>query len=221
MNERPLVCLVTDRQRLGAGSRAIDDLVGLVKQAGIAGVNLVQIRETDLPGRELLALAERVVAALAGTSARALVNDRVDVALAAGAAGVHLKADSVEAGAVRRITPADFIIGRSVHSPDEAVDAEHSGVDYVVLGTVFETTSKPRGARLAGLRALEDAAGRCRVPVLGIGGMTLRRLPAVAETGAAGIAAIGLFLGPRPPGEDLAEHLARVMAEVRRCFPPR
>jgi thiamine-phosphate diphosphorylase len=221
MNERPLVCLVTDRRRLGTGSHAIDDLVGMVERAGIAGVNLVQIREADLPSRELLALTERAVAAVAGTSTRVLVNDRIDVALAAGAAGVHLKADSVGAGAVRRIAPAGFIIGRSVHAPDEAVEAERSGVDYLVLGTVFETSSKPRGARLAGLGALREAAGRCRVPVLGIGGMTLRRLPAVAEAGAAGIAAIGLFLGPRAPGRDLAEHLARVMVEVRRCFPPR
>ena len=122
-----------------------------------------------------------------------LVNDRVDVALAAGAHGVHLRGESMAAVRVRSIAPAGFVIGRSVHAVDEAVAAErHGGLDYLLFGTVFATESKPDVAP-AGLERLAAVCASVGLPVLAIGGITMSSLASVARAGAAGFAAIGLF----------------------------
>jgi thiamine-phosphate diphosphorylase len=128
-----------------------------------------------------------------GTRTRVLVNDRVDVALAAAAHGVHLRADSMPAPRIRRIAADSFLIGRSVHSIADVRRAEEEGgVDYLLFGTVFETASKP-GVAAAGDAALREAVSATRLPVLAIGGVTPATLPRVAAAGAAGFAAIGLF----------------------------
>jgi thiamine-phosphate diphosphorylase len=187
---RPIICLVTDRRRLPQPDE--DALVRLVAHASAAGVNLVHIRERDLDDRRLLELTRRVMTVVkAGTAV--VVNDRTDVALAAGAAGVHLRADSVPADRLRRLVPEGFLIGRSVHSAAEAAKAADSGVDYVVMGTTFATASKEEGMPLAGIDGLADACRAGRVPVLAIGGVTADNVREVAAAGAAGIAAIGLF----------------------------
>ena len=106
-----------------------------------------------------------------------LVNDRIDVALAAGAHGVHLRGDSLPAARARLMVPPAFIIGRSVHSREEAMRAQDGGgLDYLVFGTVFKTDSKP-GLGVAGLDALSEVAAATRLPVLAIGGMTPATLP--------------------------------------------
>ena len=163
-----------------------------------AGVDLIQLRERDLDARDLATLAVDLVRLTRSTATRVVVNDRLDVALASGADGVHLRSDSMAAAAVRRIAPPGFLVGRSVHSVDEALAA--GDVDYLIAGTVFATVSKPGPHRLlglAGLRAIVAAAG---VPVLAIGGVGMEQLGVIADTGAAGVAAIGLFLGGGPPG---------------------
>jgi len=195
---RPVFCLVTDRQRAeGHGSRQTpdkgDQLVRLVRYAAAAGVNLVQVRERGLDDRHLLALTREIVGAVEGTCARVVVNDRVDIALAAGAAGVHLRADSPPAAAVRAIVPAGFLIGRSVHSEAEAIEAAGTGVDYLILGTIFPTTSKPAGGATLGLEPLARAVRAIDLPILAIGGITADNVGKVAAAGAAGFAAIGLF----------------------------
>jgi thiamine-phosphate diphosphorylase len=121
------------------------------------------------------------------------VNDRLDVALASGAHGVHLRADSFLPERARAITPAGFLVGRSVHGVDDALRATRSGsVDYLIFGTVFDTTSKPdRDA--AGTGAVADVARTTTIPVLAIGGITAQNAREVARAGAAGVAAIGLF----------------------------
>ena len=188
---RPVACMITDRARLGAGWE--DALVARVAAAARDGVDLVQVRERDLDARALTRVVERCVAAVARTRTRVLVNDRVDVALAAGAHGIHLRGDSMPAPRVRTLTSPGFVIGRSVHSRDEAVRAEADGdLDYLVFGTVFATASK-RGVASAGLAALADVARATRLPVLAVGGVTVARIPRVVEAGAAGFAAIGLF----------------------------
>ena len=198
---RPVLCLVTDRSRLDTG--AADDLgptLGLIRSAAGAGVDLVQIRETGLTDRALGALVERAVEAARGTSTRILVNDRVDIALAHGADGVHLKADSVPAARVREHGGGDLILGRSVHGLEEGrAAAAADGLDYVTLGTVFATASKP-GRTPVGPEVLRQAAAALPVPVLAIGGVTPARVPEVAAAGAAGLAAIGAFaaLAPLP-----------------------
>ncbi len=212
---RPVFCLVTDRHR----TQGDDQLVRLVRRATGAGVNLVQIRERGLEDRRLLALTRSIVAAVEGT-ARVVVNDRVDVALAAGADGVHLRADSPPAAAVRAMVPAGFLVGRSVHSEAEALEAAASGVDYLVLGTIFPTASKPAGVLPLGLKPLERAARAIPVPILAIGGITADNVGKVAAAGAAGFAAIGLFadLSRGPAAEGPGAALEPLLAGLRGAF---
>lgn len=188
---RPVICMITDRRRLGADwERA---LVDRVHAAARAGVHLIQIREPDLEARALTRLVSSAVLAVRGTTARILVNDRVDVALAAGAHGVHLRGDSVPASRVRAVVSRRFLIGRSVHARVDAERAaDEGGLDYVIFGTVFETSSKP-GVVVAGPEALADVAVATTLPVLAVGGVTPTRFTEVTRAGAAGFAAIGLF----------------------------
>ena len=125
MNPRSLICLVTDRHRLSPHAdrtQALDRLVQLARAAAHAGVDLIQIRENDLTARDLAGLVELCVAVAEGTPSKIVVNDRLDVALAEGAGGVHLRADSIEAGSVRCLVPREFVVGRSVHGAAEAAE---------------------------------------------------------------------------------------------------
>jgi thiamine-phosphate diphosphorylase len=197
---RPIVCLVTDRRRLCEGcdeDGAERCLVGQLSDAVAAGVDLLHVRERDLEAGRLVAVVARAVALTRGTSTRVVVNDRFDVALAAGAHGVHLRSDSFPAEAVRRIAPPGFLIGRSVHAVDEA--ASISEADYLVAGTVFATESKAEPVELLGSAGLSAIVAAARVPVLAIGGITLETIPSVAAAGATGFAAIGAFLGHARP----------------------
>jgi thiamine-phosphate pyrophosphorylase len=186
--------LITDRSRL-PDERA-EAIVGQVRRAAEAGISLVQVREYDLAPRLLLDVVRRCVQSVRGTSTRVLVNDRLDVALAAGAHGVHLRSHSFAAGRVRDLAPVGFLVGRSVHSVQEAryVTAE-GGLDYLLFGTVFETSSKP-GRAAAGVEILYQVTHSTPLPVLAVGGVTAERLPGLHASGAAGVAAIGLFTDP-------------------------
>lgn len=203
----PVVCMISDRHRL-TGDRETG-LVMLVGAAARAGVHLVQIRERDLDGRVLVGVVARCVAAVRGTRTRVLVNDRVDAAIAAGAHGVHLRGDSMPADRVRAVVPRAFLLGRSVHSAEEAARAtEAGGLDYLIFGPVFATTSKP-GAVPAGASGLAAVVASTTLPVIAVGGITEETAAAVAPTGAAGIAAIGLFTDG--PISDLPRMIARIM----------
>ena len=208
---RPLICLVT----AGVGGAASGDLVSLAAQAAAAGVSLVQIRERQLADAALLSLTRKVVDVVSGVRTAVLVNDRVDVAAAAGAAGVHLRSDSVPARRVRAIAPDGFLIGRSVHSAGEAAAAEaEGGLDYLIFGTVFASASKPPGRMVAGLEELRRTCETVRLPVLAIGGITIARAREAAGAGAAGIAAIGLFRDAQhAPGG-----VAAAIEQVKRAF---
>jgi thiamine-phosphate diphosphorylase len=188
---RPVVCLITDRRQLAISTE--DGVVAQVAAASKTGVHLVQIRERDLDGRALLQLVRACVAAVRTTSTRVIVNERVDVALAAGAHGVHLRGDSMPAARVRTMVPPSFLIGRSVHDADEAARvAEDGGLDYLVFGPVFDTSSKP-GCPAAGVEALRAVVSRTVLPVLAVGGVTHDRVATVTAAGAAGFGAISLF----------------------------
>ncbi len=189
---RAVLCLVTPGAALPASGDRADALVALIEEAANSGIDLVQVREPDLPARLLSDIVSRGVAATRGTRTRIVVNDRVDVALAASADGAHLGARSLPPARVRQMAPAGFVIGRSIHGLDEAIAAADSA-DYLVAGTVFRTTSKPEGTRLLGIDGLAVIARAVRVPVLAIGGIDLDNVAQVARSGAAGIAAIGLF----------------------------
>jgi thiamine-phosphate diphosphorylase len=164
--------MITDRRRLGQQGEAI--LIRRVAIAAQAGAHLVQIRERDMTDSALLALSVRAVEAVRGTRTRILVNDRWDVAVAAGAHGVHLRADSAPARRVRAAVPPSFLIGRSVHSRDEIARVrDEGGLDYLLFGTVFATESKP-DLPAAGIAALGEAVNEAReLPVLAVGGVTL------------------------------------------------
>jgi thiamine-phosphate pyrophosphorylase len=193
----------------------------------------VQVRERDLPGSDLATLVRAMVALARGSHTRILVNDRLDVAIAAGAAGVHLRSDSVAPAIARTMVPPGFLIGRSVH---DAIEAGNFGdvVDYLVAGTVWPTPSKPMapGAdyHLLGVDGLTAIVRASRAPVLAIGGVTLERIPQVAQAGAAGLAAIGLFMPSRARADKGAEctvgSLHQLAAALRARFdevgpPPR
>jgi thiamine-phosphate pyrophosphorylase len=199
-----VVCVITDRSK----APSVDLLVERVRAAARAGVDLVQIRERDLDGGPLLDLVERCVRSVQSTRTRVLVNDRLDVALAAGAHGVHLRHDSFAAPRVRLAAPRGFLVGRSVHDVASARTAtEAGGLDYLIFGSVFATASKP-GRSPAGLDALAAVAAATPLPVLAVGGVTAERIPAVSRAGAMGIAAIGLFADS--PEERLSEIVERI-----------
>jgi thiamine-phosphate pyrophosphorylase len=184
-----VICAVSDGRR----RRVLD----LVKDAVDAGIDLVQIRERHLDAAALASLVDRALALARGSATRIVVNDRLDVALARGADGAHLRADSVPVHAARQLAPRPFLLGRSVHDPREA-SAAGTEIDYLIAGTVFPTPSKGNGAPLLGLDGLGAIAAGVRVPVLAIGGVTLDRLDEIAATGADGVAAITLFAGAAP-----------------------
>ena len=215
-----MIMLVTDRRRLSPGAteiEAADRVVQQVEAASQAGIDLIQIRERDLSARDLAALVRRCVAAVEGTKARVLVNDRLDVALATGAHGVNLREDSLETGAVRSLLPAGGLLGRSFHNGGEASAASEQGcLDYLILGTLFQTTSKSGPTCLTSIRELTAVCKASLIPVLAIGGMTVERARAVAKAGAEGIAAIGLFIPPS--GEPVRDYLPSVTADIRRAF---
>ena len=218
-----MICLVTDRRRLAGPSasetRARACLVAQARHAADAGIDLLQVRERDLPAADLASIVRDLVAATGGSATRIVVNDRVDVAIACGAGGVHLRGDSIDAAAVRAIAGPRFVIGRSVHSAQDAARA--GGVDYLVAGTTFATDSKPASAPLLGIDGLADVVRASRTPVLAIGGVTEARVDAIAQTGAAGCAAIGLFVGGEGvDGIDVcrAVALASLVERLRRAF---
>ena len=193
-----LICLVTDRRVLADAGAGDEDLAALqlldvIADCADAGVDLVQIRESGLTDRRLLDLVRGAVDRTRSTPARVVVNDRSDVALAAGAAGVHLKDDERSAPRVRALGPRGWIVGRSVHDAAAArLAAESGAVDYLLAGTVFASPSKP-GRKPLGLDALRGVVRAAARPVLAIGGVRVADGAAVAATGAAGVAGIRLF----------------------------
>lgn len=187
----PVLCLVTDRRRYGRSWE--DALVTRVRAAAVEGVHLIQIRERDLDGGPLTRVVSACVNAVRGTRTRVLVNGRFDVAIAAGAHGVHLRSDSFPASRVRACAPPGFLIGRSVHSVSDAVTAAAGdAVNYLIFGTVFDSSSKPDRVA-AGLDELSAVARATAIPVLAIGGMTFDRIADVLRAGAAGAAGISMF----------------------------
>jgi thiamine-phosphate pyrophosphorylase len=215
---RPVLCFITNRRMYARGERASQDrLLDAVAAAAHAGVDLIQIRERDLDDRALVALVREAIARVEGTGALVLVNDRLDIALAAGADGVHLRSDSPPARRVREIA-ASLVIGRSVHAVAEALDEAPASTsatvaagrcDYLIAGTVFPTPSKPEG-HLLGVAGLRDLCAAVALPVLAVGGMSVQRSFDVARVGAAGIAAIRLFADPATVEETVTR--------VRRSF---
>ena len=188
----PCICLVAARSAAPPG-----ELVERVRGAVEAGVDMVQLREKELPGGELLSLAERLQSAIGG-KALFVVNERVDVALARGADGVHLGERALPLQAARRVAGGALLIGRSVHSLESAMAADAEGADYLIAGTMFETASKP-GKIPEGPELLRRIASVTYKPVLGIGGVDPANASQLIEAGAGGVAVMsGILAAPDP-----------------------
>jgi thiamine-phosphate pyrophosphorylase len=173
-----------------------------------AEIDLLQIREKNLSASVLYELSARAARVTSGSATRLLINDRPDIAAAAGAEGVHLTTHSLPADVVRRTFGDDFLIGVSTHSAREASIARGAGANFVVFGPVFETASKAEYGAPQGLTKLEKVSlGLSPFPVLALGGLTVSNVPACLDAGAQGIAAIRMFGDP--------EKLSDVVSAIR------
>ena len=189
MPRSSIACYITDRRLLAPPAALLDAIARNLAQ----GTDWIQIREKDLPARDLFHLVRSALALPNPSGSRILVNTRVDVALAAGAAGAHLPAGSPPAKTWRPLTPPGFLIGVSCHTVDEVRAAESDGADYAVFGPVFAPRSKASPLAPRGLEDLSRAARAVRIPVLALGGITSVNLEDCLAAGAAGVAAISLF----------------------------
>lgn len=174
--------------------------MSVLAQALNAGRAAVQLRERDLCGKELLALAEEVQQITVSHGAQLVINDRLDLALSLEGAGVHLRSNSLPVSVARRVLGPHRLLGVSVHSVNEAVEGEAAGADYLVLGPIFETPSKHRYGPPLGLAKVEEAARAIRVPIIAIGGVTVARARDVRRAGAFGVAVITAVFGAEDVG---------------------
>jgi len=203
MPHRCLLYYITDRSQFPGDERARRRaLLAKIAEAARAGVDYIQLRERDLGTRELETLAREVAELVRenSPSSRLLINSRTDVALAAGADGVHLRADDVEPHEVRQVLDVSarpplaigqFLVAASCHSNEDVIRAESEAADFAVFAPVFGKRGTA-GTPPAGLAALREAS-RVKIPVLALGGVHLRNAASCLNAGAAGIAAIRLF----------------------------
>ncbi|WP_305045885.1 thiamine phosphate synthase [Geoalkalibacter sp.] len=202
--------LITDRRALPPGRRLED----VVRAACAGGVGAVQLREKDLSPRELYPLACRLREVTAAGGAHLLINDRVDLALAVEADGVHLGGQSLPTALARRLLGPEKLIGVSTHHPDEIHAASRDGADFVTFGPVYATPSKAAYGPPQGLDALRAAGRNAPLPVFALGGITAEQVPELRAAGARGIALIRAILGA-----DDARQAARSFREAYRLHP--
>ena len=199
MADRCLLYYITDRSQFRGDERARRRaILGKIAEAARAGVDYIQLREKDLSTRELEMLAREAVAMVRENSSltRLLINSRTDVALAARADGVHLRADDVgpreaRQAAHRPLSTDHFLVAASCHSNEEVIRADSEGADFAVFGPIFGKNNAP-GRQPTGLAALHEAC-RAKIPVLALGGVTMENAASCLEAGAAGVAGIRLF----------------------------
>jgi thiamine-phosphate pyrophosphorylase len=172
----------------------------------------VQLREKDLTGRELLALARELRTICTAHRALLLINDRIDVALACNADGVHLPADSFSVRDARELLGTSKLIGCSTHTIAEVESAGRAGADFIVFGPVYDPISKSAYGPAAGVEALRAACEASDIPVYALGGITADRIAELRETGIAGVAVIGSVFGADSPG-DAARALQQAISD--------
>jgi thiamine-phosphate pyrophosphorylase len=197
---KPILYLITRGASTETTTRESPEFKQVLEQVSAAiaaGIELIQLREKRLTARVLFELSEQSVALTRGSATRLLVNDRADVAAAAGADGVHLTTQSIDAATIRRTFGKDFLIGVSTHSHAEAEAAEEDGADFAVFGPVFATPSKEDYGLPTGLAKLEGVAKKLApFPVLALGGVDVTNARECLRAGASGIAGIRLFEEP-------------------------
>lgn len=197
-----MLYLITDRQAFRRNPEINNDSAARLQleaigKASQAGCQLIQIRERDMSARALMKFTREAIAYARPWGARVLVNDRLDIAMAAGADGVHLRASSIPAGEIRaglmKKGLGNFLIGVSTHSLAEAKSAEEGGANFIVYGPIYDTPSKRAFGRPMGLELFAEVSGALKIPTLALGGINLLNFHEPLRHGAAGIAAIGLF----------------------------
>jgi len=225
--EIPILCYVTERRSPPAPTGLVEKIAAIAA----AGVDWIQIREKDLPARELAALTRAAIARR--STARIIVNDRVDVAVTENADGAHLGEASLPVAEVTRwvkrnaagVVVSDrgaasqfpvsvgreFLVGASCHSLEGAMAAARDGADYIFFGPVFATPSKERFGEPQGVKKLAAVCSAVSVPVIAIGGITLENAGECIAAGAAGIAAIRLFQNAAEPAQVVS-----VLKKLRR-----
>jgi thiamine-phosphate pyrophosphorylase len=191
-NRKPLVYLITSGLLTDQNYHQLSaETVELISEAADLGVQLVQIREKSISAGKAYDLACRAVSASARSDAKILVNDRADIALSAGCAGVHLTSNSVPASLVRRHFGSRFIIGVSTHTVGELESAAREQADFAVFGPVFDTPGKGPAKGLDELRSAVESVRP--FPVLALGGINEKNAASMIEAGAAGLAAIRML----------------------------
>jgi len=208
---KPILYLITrgaTDETTTAESAEFQQILAQLSAAVAAGIQLIQIREKRLTARVLFELTSRAVSITQGTATRVLVNDRADIAAGAGADGVHLTTQSLEAAVVREAFGERLIIGSSTHSVEEARRAREDGADFIVFGPVFESHSKKKYGPPLGLQALSNVADELApFPVMALGGISIKNAAECLCAEASGIAGISLFSKP--------EGLANVASVIR------
>jgi thiamine-phosphate pyrophosphorylase len=196
---------VTDRNQTGGR-----DLVAVVGQALHGGLRAVQLREKDLSTRDLYRLGERLLGVTRPAGAALLINDRVDVALALEADGVHLTRRSLPPKSARDLLGPGKLLGISCHSLADVHEAVDGGVDFVVLGPIYATPSKAVYGPPVTPALLQEARSACSIPLLAIGGIKAAQVPEVIAAGAHGVAVISAVMAATDPAAASAELLASV-----------
>jgi thiamine-phosphate pyrophosphorylase len=186
--------LVSDRRQTGTR-----DLLWVLERALDGGVKGIQLREKDLGGRELFDLAEKVKALCVDRQASLFINDRVDVALAVDADGIHLGGASIPIEAARALVGTDKLIGVSTHSMREAEEAERAGADFLLFGPIYFTPSKADYGEPQGLAALKEVVKKISIPVYAIGGIKVGNIVDMKEAGVRGIALISAIMSSADP----------------------
>lgn len=203
----PPLYVITDRHQAGE-DRLQQVLQDIIPEQGL----MLQIRERDLGTRDLLRVVQAIDRMASPFLVPCLINDRVDLVLATQTAGVHLRADSMPVKAARNCLGADVLIGKSVHSAEEALQSEKDGADFVVLGPMYDTPSKREYGHPLGVGALREAGRLCRIPIYAIGGLTLSRVDEVMEAGAYGVAVISSIFQAPVPREAVKNYLTKLRA---------
>ena len=207
--------LCTDRALLGAGKALAGNkmLLDAVEAAVAGGVTIVQLREKELCPRDFFLLAKELLVLCKRLKTPLIINDRLDIALAVGAAGVHLGQDDLPLAAARAICKKDFIIGVSCHNPDEAIQAEQEGADYIGAGAVFATGTKA-DTSVIGTQGLASIASCVKIPVIGIGGINKTNIAQVIDSGARGAAVISAILSQREADKNYIYSIKNAAMEL-------
>ena len=187
------------------------DLGGLVGAAVRGGATVVQLRAKSLASRDFAELSLKIAGLLAGTGVPLLVNDRLDIALACGAAGVHLGQEDMPVPLARHILGPARLIGVSVNTPEEARRAEREGADYIGAGPAYATTTKETGRAVLGPEGIGRVKRAVHIPVVAIGGINAGNAAAIAGAGADGIAIISAIIAA-PDATRAAEELKKAFA---------